>query len=283
MIRNFKEPLWLGNESIKDKTILIYAEQGLGDSIQFCRYIKMIEALEPKEIILEVPKVLISLLSSLKSKINLVEKGAFNTFDLQCPMMSLPHAFKTTVDNIPAEIPYLYVDKNKSKFWHKKLGTKTNHRIGLVWSGSTTHKNDHNRSLLLEQLAPLIDLPFEFHCLQKEIRSVDLNLLNEFKKIRQHQDSLLDFSDTAGLIEQMDLVISVDTSVAHLAGAIGKQVFILLPFAPDYRWMLDRTDSPWYPTATIFRQQISNNWDNVIDQVKLELIKFSQKFPTNTN
>ena len=273
--RNFTQPLWLGKISIKDKVILIHAEQGLGDSIQFCRYIAMVEALAPKEIILEVPKALISLLYTLKSQVTFIEQGhAIPEFDLQCPMMSLPHAFKTTVDTIPNEIPYLLAEESKAKRWQDKLGPITKPRIGLVWSGSTSHQNDHIRSLLLKQLQPLFDLPFEFHSLQKEIRQNDIEALNTLNQVHQHHDALNDFSDTAALIENMDLVISVDTSVAHLAGAMGKKVFILLPFAPDYRWMLYRSDSPWYPTATLFRQPEIEDWNSVIDQVRLALLHF---------
>ncbi|MEI8210314.1 MAG: tetratricopeptide repeat-containing glycosyltransferase family protein, partial [Methylococcales bacterium] len=270
--RNFKQPVWLGQSSIHNKTILIRAEQGLGDSIQFCRYISMIEFLTPKQIILEVPKALISLLSTLNSKMMLLEKGQpIPKFDVHCPMMSLPHAFKTTVDTIPAQTPYLYADKNKAMYWTKKLGVQKNIRIGIVWSGSRNHKNDHNRSLSLKQFAPIFQLPFDFHSLQKEIKAMDLETLNNLKQIKQHQDDLIDFSDTAALIENLDIVITVDTSVAHLAGAMGKKIFILLPFVPDYRWMLDRNDSPWYPTATLFRQPKLDDWESVIDQIKVIL------------
>ena len=273
--RRFKEPLWLGNEPIKDKTILIHSEQGLGDIIQFSRYIPMVQALGPKQIIVEVPKALLSLISTINSNFKLIEMGkSIPRYDLQCPIMSLPHAFKTTVDNIPAVIPYLFVDNNKKEYWRKRLGIKKKSRIGFVWSGSSTHKNDHHRSLLFKQLEPLFDLPFEFHSLQKEIRPVDLEALNKAKKIQQHQELLVDFTDTAALIEHLDLVISVDTSIVHLAGAMGKQVFILLPFAPDYRWMLERNDSQWYPTATLFRQPELDDWNNVIQKVKLALINF---------
>jgi len=272
-LRPFKRPLWLGETCIKDKIMLIHAEQGLGDSIQFCRYIAMVESLEPKQILVEVPKALISLLSGLNIKCTLIENGnSIPEFDMHCPMMSLPHAFKTTVATIPADIPYLFAEESKAKQWQNKLGLKTKLRVGLVWSGSTTHKNDHNRSLLLKQLAPILALPFEFHSLQKEIRPNDLEALNDLKQVHQHQDALKDFTDTAALIENMDLIISVDTSVAHLAGAMGKKVFILLPFAPDYRWMLDRSDTPWYPTATLFIQSRIDDWKSVMDQVKLALL-----------
>lgn len=279
-LRVFKQPLWLGNESIKDKTIFIHAEQGLGDTLQFCRYIAMLKALSPKLIILEVPKALISLLSNSnnnvsKVQVNIVEyRDSIPDFDLHCPMMSLPHAFKTSLSTIPLAIPYLISEVNKSRLWQVKLGIKTKTRIGLAWSGSTAHKNDHNRSLSLIQLAPIMELPYEFHSLQKEVKPSDSETLIALTQVHQHQDYLNDFTETAALIEHLDLVISVDTSVAHLAGAMGKKVFVLLPFAPDYRWMLERNDSPWYPTATLFRQPEIDDWESVINKVKLALLDF---------
>jgi tetratricopeptide (TPR) repeat protein len=273
----FSQPLWLGQEPIKDKIIFIHAEQGFGDTIQFCRYVEKIEALSPKKIILEVPKALLSLLSTLNSRCDRIEQGgSIPEFDLHCPIMSLPHAFKTALETIPASIPYLYAEVNKVKDWDKKLGLKTKARVGLVWSGSVNHVNDNNRSLLFEQLAPILELPLEFHCLQKEVRPIDIGPLTKFKQIHQHQEDLLDFSDTAALIQCLDLVITVDTSVAHLAGAMGKDVFILLPYAPDYRWMLDRIDSPWYPTARLYRQEKMFKWDGVLERVKADLSKLTE-------
>ena len=271
-LRNFDEPLWLGNESLRNKTLLIYPEQGLGDYIQFIRYAVLVEQLGAK-VILEVPLALMTLVSTLNGQFTFVESGKpLPNFDYYCPLMSLPLAFKTTVDKIPALMPYLYADESKKKKWQKKLGKKTVTRIGLVWSGSNVHKNDHNRSLSLKQLDSLLGLPLDFHSLQKEIRAIDLDVLIAFPHIYQHQDDLHDFSDTAALVDAMDIIISVDTSVAHLAGAMGKTVFILLPYAPDYRWLLDKTDSPWYPTATLFRQPALNDWENVIAKLRGVLI-----------
>ena len=271
-LRVYKQPLWLGTETLLNKTLLIYPEQGLGDYIQCIRYAVLVEQLGAK-VILEVPLALMSLVSTLKGQFTLVESGKpLPDFDYHCPVMSLPLAFKTTVDTIPAQLPYLYADLDKKQQWQEKLGNKTVTRIGLVWSGSTIHKNDHNRSLLLQQLSSLLELPVEFHSLQKEVRAVDIDTLIAFHHIHQHQEELLDFSDTAALVDAMDIIISVDTSVAHLAGAMGKKVFILLPYAADYRWMLDRTDSPWYPTATLFRQPARDDWGSVVGEIKQLLI-----------
>ena len=224
------------------------------------------------KVILEVPKPLIVLIKTLHGKFLVIEKGqSLPDFDYHIPVMSLPLAFKTEVNSIPASIPYLYSDKIKMEYWNKKLNKKTKLRIGLVWSGSTIHKNDKNRSLLLEDLELIVQLPFEFHSLQKEIRENDLSTLIKFKQIHQHQDELNDFSDTAALIEEMDLIISVDTSVAHLAGALGKDVWVILPYHPDYRWMLNRKDSPWYPNTTLFRKSKIDDWTDVILEVTEKL------------
>ena len=267
----YDQPLWLGQESLKNKTILVESEQGFGDVIQFCRYIPMLENIGAR-VILEVPKDLISIIRSLNGNFLIVEKGqSINHFDFHIPIMSLPLAFKTTTNNIPASIPYLFSNKTKREYWNKKISKKTKPIIGLVWSGSITHKNDKNRSLLLKDLEPILQLPFEFHSLQKEIRENDELTLSEFKQVLHHQNELNDFSDTAALIEEMDLVISADTSVAHLAGALGKDVWILLPYHPDFRWMLDRKDSPWYPTCSLFRKYEVNDWDKTIEEITYNL------------
>ena len=272
----FPAPLWLGNESIEDKILLVHSEQGLGDTLQFYRYLPMLQTLNPKEVIFHVEKPLIPLLSELNENITILDKNKnLPSFDYYCPLMSLPLAFKTSINSIPNNVPYLYVNNVKNNNWQERLGRKTKTRVGVVWSGSTHHKNDHNRSLTLTQISSLFELPFEFHCLQKEIRELDIETLNNIKAINQHQSDLHDFSDTAALVNQMDLIISVDTSVAHLAGALGKKVWILLPFVPDFRWLLNRNDSPWYPTAEIFRQPDIDDWDTVIKELISKLKSIS--------
>jgi len=276
-IRNFSQPLWLGKESIKDKIILIHTEQGLGDSIQFCRYMGLVEALSPKQILLEAPKALLSLLSTLKNNVTLIEQGnPIPEFDVHCPLLSLPYAFKTTSETIPANIPYLYSEEKKTKLWKDKLGLKIKPRVGIVWSGSSNNIADDillsRRNIPLERLTSLFELPFEFHLLQKEIRQEDQLVFDSLTQINSYQDELIDFSDTTALIMQMDLVISTCTSVVHLAGALGVKTWVLLPYSADFRWMLDRNDSPWYPTATLFRQPEIDDWESVIDQVKIALV-----------
>jgi len=226
-------------------------------------------------VILELPSALIRIGSTLGGQYRLIEMGKpLPESDYHCPIMSLPLAFKTTVETIPNELPYLHVDFLKKHEWQKKLSDKTRTRVGLVWSGSSAHKNDHNRSMPFEIFSTLLNLPIEFHCLQKEIRAPDEILISCNDKITTHSEFMSDFSDTAALINEMDLVISVDTSVAHLAGALGKDVWILLPYVPDYRWMLDRHDSPWYPTAKLFRQSSQGDWDGVIRKIRDELISY---------
>ena len=239
----------------------------MGDYIQFIRYAPLLEDLGAK-VILEVPTPLMPVVSTLQGQFILIEKGkALPDFDYHCPVMSLPHAFKTTVDTIPNQVPYFSVNQTKKQTWQARLGQKKQRRVGFVCSGNSGHKNDHNRSISLHSLQSLFDLPVEFHCLQKEIREDDAGFIQSQINIRTHSEFLHDFSDTAALIDEMDLVISVDTSVAHLAGALGKETWILLPYVPDYRWMLEREDSPWYPTATLFRQSVMGEWGSVIDDI----------------
>jgi hypothetical protein len=188
--------------------------------------------------------------------------------------MSLPHAFKTTLATTPSTVPYLHADPDKQNQWRARLGEKTRTRVGLVWSGSADHRNDRNRSIPLWQMDPLFSHPIEFHSIQRKLRPEDAALLPN-TPISAHSDRLTDYSDTAALVREMDLVISVDTSVAHLAGALGVPVWILLPFTPDCRWMLDRSDSPWYPTATLIRQPGAGDWSSVIVEVSRRLAQRS--------
>jgi len=271
----FNKPIWLGIESIRDKRILITSEQGFGDVIQFCRYTLILRDLGAKVLIC-VPENLTSVMQTLDDQFVVLKIGDdFPPFDFHCPIMSLPFAFRTSIETIPAKYPYLLASKNKIIYWKKKLKRKTKLRVGLCWSGNPKQKNDHNRSMPLKQLEPLFNHSIEFHVLQKDVRQEDLIYLNSLAEIHQHQDELFDFEDTAALIEEMDLVISVCTSIAHLTGAMNKKLWVLLPYVPDYRWMLDRRDSPWYPSAVLFRQSNVDDWKSVIDQVCFELKKLA--------
>ena len=270
-IRDFPQPKWLGDEDISGRRILLHTEQGLGDTIQFCRYASL-AAERGARVILVVQPPLRSLFESLPAPMEVLPEGEpLPAFDLHCPLPSLPLAFRTTLDNIPARVPYLTASEERVKFWRAKLGGSERPRVGLVWSGHPEHRNDRDRSLPLNALMPLIRELDELFSLQKEIRDPDREVLESIGTIRHFGDELTDFCDTAALVQLMDVVISADTSVAHLAGAMGKPVWILVPYSPDWRWLLDREDSPWYPTARLFRQSRRGDWAGVVERVAEEL------------
>jgi tetratricopeptide (TPR) repeat protein len=247
--------------------IFIYAEQGFGDTIQFCRYVKML-ADRGARVIFQVQTALQSLISSLDSRIAIISTSSdIPHFDYQSPLLSLPWFFQTTVSSIPNYSSYLSVDPCRILEWKNRLGPKKKKKIGLVWSGNTAHSNDHRRSIDLRQILPLLCLSVEWHSLQNIYNLEDLAILDLHPEILRHEDHLINFSDTGALISQMDLVITVDTAVAHLSGALGKSVWILLPFVPDFRWMLDRSDSPWYPSARLYRQGEDGHWGGVISKL----------------
>lgn len=273
--RQYSQPTWLGEEPIAGKTLLVHAEQGFGDLIQFSRYVTMLEKLGAN-VILEAPASLVELMASLSSKLTVIKEGdVLPTFDVVCPVMSLPLALKTTLETIPASIPYLSVSDAKKQYWQAKLGANTKPRIGIVWSGSMTNQIDNNlcarRNIPLAELKPLFELPLEFHVLQKDIRPEDQSTLDSLTQLHCHLEELQDFADTAAIIQEMDLVISVCTSVAHLSGALGHQTWVLLPYSADYRWMTNEKDSPWYPSVQLIRSEKIGDWSDVIQQTTQKL------------
>ncbi|HVM32658.1 MAG TPA: tetratricopeptide repeat protein [bacterium] len=269
--RAFDRPLWLGGQSLAGKTILIWAEQGMGDILQYARYVPLLEK-EGARVFFEVPAALLSLSRTLPGGARVLEKGGeVPPLDFHCPLLSLPLAFKTTLQSVPGTVPYLSADPAQVEAWGRKLGAKTKPRVGLAWSGRPEHSNDHNRSIPLKDWAPLLNLPLEFHSLQKDLKGEDLAFLQSSGRIRDHRDCLGDFSDTAALAANLDLVVSVDSSAAHLAGALGRPLWVLVPFAPDYRWLLKRPDNPWYPQARLFRQPKIGDWESALETVKREL------------
>lgn len=275
--RFFDRPTWLGVESLKGKVILLYGEQGLGDFIQFCRYVKCVEDLGAR-VILEVPRSLHRLLYCLVGVSQLVVKGeSLPPFDFQCPLLSIPLALQANVNNIPSAVGYINNNKNHIKVmeWKERLGQKLRPRIGLAWSGNPEHDNDHNRSISLKSILPYLPDRFEYFCLQRDVRVEDKVELISNPKILNFSEYLTDFSETAALIDCLDLIISVDTSIAHLSGALGKKTWILLPYTPDWRWLLNRIDSPWYPSAQLFRQSKIGDWLGVYRQVKKSLELFA--------
>jgi tetratricopeptide (TPR) repeat protein len=274
--RGFTQPLWLGQEEIAGKTILLHAEQGLGDTIQFCRYVPLVAA-RGARIVLEVQKPLQELMSSLDGVPHIISRGdPLPDFDLQCPLLSLPLAFRTRLETIPSAVPYLRASPQASNNWERRLGPRDRPRIGLAWSGNPGNPGDHIRSIGFNSLLSLLDINATFVSLMKDVRPADAMVLNGRRDLLHFGDELRSFSDTAALISNLDLVITVDTSVAHVAGALRKPVWVLLPFIGDWRWLCDREDSPWYPTARLFQQDATRAWDNVIARVHAALHDFIQ-------
>jgi tetratricopeptide (TPR) repeat protein len=272
--REFGVPQWSG-EDVSGKTILLHAEQGFGDTIHFVRYVPQLAARGAK-IVLEVPDGLAPLLNGLEGVIATIRRGELPCpVDLHCPLMSLPLAFGTTIDTVPAVVPYLGAPTERVEVWRQRLPATSRLRVGLVWSGKPTHRNDHNRSIAFDLLAPLVAQPdFDFVSLQREVRETDKATLETSTVLCPDMENG-DFADTAAIIQTLDLVIAVDTAVAHLAGAMAKPLWLLLPFSPDWRWMLEREDSPWYPTARLFRQPRIGNWDSVIERLTHALAAFA--------
>ena len=269
--RNFSQKLWLGDDTIGGKTILVHSEQGFGDSIQFYRYLQKLEPLNCK-IIFQTPATLYNLFKAQNPSFKIIVQGdEIPECEFHCPLMSLPLAFRTEIDTIPARIPYLTAPPEKAAMWREKLGRKTKPRIGLCWSGSPGSMNDLRRTMPLEVLLPVLTADAEWHSLQKDIRDRDRYSLDSTPCIKDHAQDITDFTDTAALIGELDLVISVDAVVGHLAGAMGVRLWSLQPFVPDFRWLQDRQDSPWYPTARLFRQRSSGDWIGVIDRVRSQL------------
>lgn len=265
--RRFPHPRWTGAEPLNGKTILLHSEQGLGDTIQFCRYAKLVSDFGAR-VILEVQESLMRVLTSLEGVEQLVARGKpLPPFDYQCPLISLPLAFKTRLENIPSADAYLTPLPDKVAQWQARLGEKTHPRVGMVWSGSAAHKNDHNRSIRLADLIKSLPSGIQYVSLQKEVREADQHTLTSHSGILDLGREIKDFTDTAAVCELMDVVVSVDTSVAHLAGALGKAVWVLLPFNPDWRWLTDRNDSPWYSSVRLFRQSRIGDWSDVISRM----------------
>jgi tetratricopeptide (TPR) repeat protein len=270
----FDQPIWLGEEPIEGKTLLIYADEGLGDTIHFARYVPMVAA-RGARIILVVDAPLHPLLSALPGvSLCLLKSSPKNTcpaFDMYSPICSLPLAFPRSLDAIPSETPYLPPpEQSRVQAWEDRLGSHDKLRIGLAWSGNPVHDNDHNRSIPLQMFSDLLDADATFVSLKKDPNPSDKPALQK-SGIVDLTAHLTDFVETAALVSCLDLVITVDTSVAHLAGALAQPTWILLPYTPDYRWLLDRDDSPWYPTAKLFRQDKRRDYGIVLQRVRDEL------------
>jgi tetratricopeptide (TPR) repeat protein len=270
--RAFRQPLWLGTPPIGGKTLLLHAEQGLGDTIQFARYVEPLVGAGAK-VVLEVAPPLKQLLSGMDGAPRVIaHREALPPFDVHCPLASLPLACKTELAAIPAEIPYLAAPAERLEKWRERMDALPRPRIALAWSGNPVHANDRNRSIALSRLEPLWSVEgASFISVQRELREADAAALAATTRLVHLGDELTDFADTAAVLALADRVISVDSAVAHLAGAMGRPIWILLPFSPDWRWMRAREDSPWYPTARLFRQPAIGDWESVIARVRDEI------------
>jgi tetratricopeptide (TPR) repeat protein len=284
--RNFSQPQWRGSDDLAGKTILLHAEQGFGDTLQFCRYVpKLVE--RAGSVVLEVPKALQTLMQSLPGPIEVIARGdPLPDFEVHSPLLSLPLAFATRLETIPSQIPYLSPPANKTNAWRDRLGAHHSLRVGLVWAGDPrkqtpgAHRIDRQRSLVFDQLAPIFAVrDCAFYSLQKGGDAV-AQLHNSALRGRviDWSDDFHDFSDTAALIDNLDLVIAVDTSVLHVAGALGKPLWLINRYNTCWRWLLDRDDSPWYPSLRQFRQDSTRQWDPVIARIATALQDHASAF-----
>ena len=266
--RNFTQPQWDGFP-LEARTILLHTEQGFGDALQFIRYVPLV-AQRGGRIIVQCQAELERLFQTMADRCQIVASGQpLPAFDLYCPLLSLPRVFGTTLANLPHILPYLHADAEEAKRWQHRLADYSPFvKVGLCWAGRPTHTNDRNRSMKLARLAPLGQVSrVRFFSLQKGEAAAEGKTPPAGMELVDWTEELKDFADTAALIANLDLVIAVDTAVVHLAGAIGKPVWMLLSFVPDCRWLLEREDSPWYPSMRLFRQSSWGDWDSVITRV----------------
>jgi tetratricopeptide (TPR) repeat protein len=271
--RKLSQPLWKG-EPLEGSRILLYAEQGMGDTLQFVRYVPLVAARGGK-VVLEVQPRLHRLLALTPGAEKVIcRHEALPEVDWQCPLLSLPLALGTELNTIPAEIPYVCPDPAQVEAWRQRLPGNSL-RIGLVWAGSPLHPHELWRSIPLEQLAPLTNIEgTTFYSLQMGAPAEQVKQLGTRGHLIDLWGEQKDFADTAAIVANLDLVISIDTSVAHLAGAMGKPVWVILSKSADWRWLLDREDSPWYPSSHLYRQSTLGNWQDVVTRVERELREF---------
>ncbi len=274
-VRDFGKPRWDGSP-LNGKSILVHAEQGFGDTIQFVRYLPMVKA-QGGHVIFECHNNLLRLLKNSSGFDTIIERSSNNVpeveFDFHIPLLSLPGLFGTNLDSIPSDVPYVTTDSNLTEKWQTRLNQDRNFKIGIVWAGNPSFSNYHTRSCSLSDFDALAEINgLSFYSLQKGAVSTE-SIAASMLKITDFKSELNDFADTASVISNLDLIISTDTAVVHLAGAIGRPVWALLHSAPDWRWWLKRTDSPWYPGMRLFRQSKLNDWTVVFNQVKEALLQ----------
>ncbi len=263
-----QRPLWLG-QPLAGKRIVLHGEQGLGDTIQFARYVEQVAHIGGT-VFLEVQRPLAALFAGHPNTAGVFGQGeALPPSDYRCSLMSLPFRFGTRLDTIPPQ--RLQVDARRLEMWRARIGTSQRLRVGVCWSGSTTHGDDHNRSMTFAQFAQALPAGASYFSVQRDVRASDAAALAARSDVMHFGDALEDFADTAAIVELMDVVVSVDTAVAHVAGALGKKLWLLLPLVPDWRWLLEREDSPWYPSARLFRQSRLGDWTVTLARVREEL------------
>ena len=276
--RGYNRPLWLGEFPLGRKTILLHAEQGLGDTIQFARYAPLL-ARAGATVVLEVQPELKALLVQIDGVASCHARGEpLPSYDVHCPLGSLPLVFKTDSANIPADIPYVQADTARVDKWRPTFQAMPGKRVALAWAGQANHANDRNRSVDLKLLAPLLELDgLSFVSIQRDLRGNDAALLAQHANVTHVGGQLADMADTAAVMTLVDLVIAVDTSVVHLAGAMGRAAWVMLPFAPDWRWGLTGERSAWYPQTRLFRQPALGDWPSAIAQMRGALADFAGK------
>jgi len=272
---NFSQPAWRGDGALDGKRILLHAEQGYGDTLQFVRYAPYVAA-RGAEVYLQVQAALKPLLSSLPSvKAVYSRDEPLPNFDLHCSLMSLPLAFSTELHTVPNIVPYIRAPEAKVREWQSELDPIEKLKVGIAWSGNPQVSHDFKRSMSLNLFRQILsESDCQFYVLQKEIKETDANLIKSSTNLTDLSPKLQDFSDTAAIVANLDLVISVDTSVAHLAGAMAIPTWIPLWFSPEWRWLLGRENSPWYPTIRLFRQQRAGDWVSVLARIRSEIPAF---------
>lgn len=270
--QNIKKPViggeeWDGSQPLKGNRILVYFEQGLGDTLQFCRFVPLLADLGAEVHFLVQPS-LASLLRSLDERVHIHDGGQLPDMELHIPLLSLPYRLGLHAEtDLITKPDYLHAGPESIETWQVPLAKLPRPRIGLAWSGNAIHKNDHNRSVPLANLLKALPCEYDYVILQKDVRPVDAELLAKQTSHQIHRLDIETFADTAAICHQLDLVISVDTSVCHLAGSLGTQTWVLTPINPDWRWMLERTDSPWYPHTLVWRQDTYGDWQPTLDRV----------------
>jgi hypothetical protein len=279
--RNFSLRNWDGRDNLHGRRILLYGEQGFGDAIQFVRYAALVAG-RGARVVLECRPPLKRLFEGVEGVEQTVSTGERRPpFHFHCSLLSLPHIFRTTLDTIPAPAAYLRAPADSLAKWQAVLGERHGMRVGLAWSGNPAHRNDRNRSINLRRLAPILSVPgVQFVSVQTDLREDDARALQSFPNLRHLGEKFSDFADAACVVSQLDLVISVDTAVAHLAGALAKPVWVLLPHAPDWRWLLDRSESPWYPKMRLIRQSCLGDWETPLHEARERLMGLSRSNAT---